>query len=146
MPRDNPEQIPFAYKLYKRTDVASVALAAGFKKTFCRGVKIEFVGVWCAHTIAIMIFVSNCGCRRDTVASVGSLISKTLPFVANNVTIKTFRHALSLDEVRCQATLTLRHVDADIHRASIGPSSAPISTTAPVHRTSARISMRGSRT
>lgn len=46
LPRDNPEQIPFAYKLYKRTDIASVALAAGFKKTFCREVKIEFVGVW----------------------------------------------------------------------------------------------------
>lgn len=52
LPRDNPEQIPFAYKLYKRTDIASVALAAGFKKTFCREVKIEFVGVWYAQVFA----------------------------------------------------------------------------------------------
>ena len=46
LPRDNPEQVPFAYKLYKQTDAESLALAAGFKQTFCRDVKIEFVGVW----------------------------------------------------------------------------------------------------
>ena len=36
---------------------------------------------------------------RDTVASVGLIRSKTLPFTTTNRTIKTFRHALSLDEV-----------------------------------------------
>ena len=35
-----------AYKLFKRTDAESIELAAGFKQTFCRDVKIEFVGVW----------------------------------------------------------------------------------------------------
>lgn len=46
LPRDNMEQIPFAYKLYTKTDKDSLALAAGFKQTFCRTVEIEFVGVW----------------------------------------------------------------------------------------------------
>ena len=44
--KDNVEQVPFAYKLYKRTDAAGIALAAGFKQTFSRDVGIEFVGVW----------------------------------------------------------------------------------------------------
>ena len=46
LPKDNPEQVPMAYKLFKQTDATSVQLAAGFKQTFCRDVKIEFVGVW----------------------------------------------------------------------------------------------------
>ena len=40
---------------------------------------------------------------RDTVASVGLIRSKTLPFTTTNRTIKTFRHALSLDEVYSHA-------------------------------------------
>lgn len=36
---------------------------------------------------------------RDTVASVGLLAGRSLPFVTTNNAIKTFRHALSLDEV-----------------------------------------------
>lgn len=36
---------------------------------------------------------------RDTVRSVG-LVSRTLPFVESNTAIKTFRHAVSLDERR----------------------------------------------
>lgn len=41
-------------------------------------------------------YVSN---SRDTVASVGILWSRSLPFTNSNSAIKTFRHALSLDEV-----------------------------------------------
>lgn len=44
---------------------------------------IEFVGVW------------------DTVASVG-LIPRHLPFTKSNTAIKTFRHAISLDEHRAK--------------------------------------------
>ncbi|KAF7792614.1 hypothetical protein EIP86_003711 [Pleurotus ostreatoroseus] len=91
LPKDNPEQVPMAYKLYKRTDADSIQLAAGFKQTFCRDVKIEFVGVW------------------DTVASVGVLMGKTLPFTTSNTTIKTFRHALSLDEHRAKFRPNLYH-------------------------------------
>ncbi|KAH9891558.1 hypothetical protein C8Q73DRAFT_650292 [Cubamyces lactineus] len=82
LPRDNTEQIPFAYKLYKQTDKGSLELAAGFKQTFCRSVEIEFVGVW------------------ETVSSVGVLMTRTLPFTTANTTVKTFRHALALDEHR----------------------------------------------
>lgn len=41
--KDNTEQIPFAYSLYESDDLG---LVQGFKKTFCRQVPIEFVGVW----------------------------------------------------------------------------------------------------
>jgi hypothetical protein len=37
---------------------------------------------------------------RDTVASVGVIMSRSLPFVEVNTTIRVFRQALSLDEVR----------------------------------------------
>lgn len=91
LPKDNPEQLPLAYKLFKNTDHNSRELAAGFKKTFCRSVLVEFLGVW------------------DTVASVGLLRSKTLPFTTTNTTIKTFRHALSLDERRAKFQPNLYH-------------------------------------
>lgn len=79
--KDNAEQVPFAYKVYNRSDDAANTLAAGFKRTFARDVKVEFLGVF------------------DTVASVGVLVRKNLPFTAANSAVKTFRHALSLDEV-----------------------------------------------
>ena len=41
--------------------------------------------------------------RRETVASVGVIMGRSLPFTTSNTTIKTFRHALSLDEV-CTAS------------------------------------------
>jgi uncharacterized protein (DUF2235 family) len=37
---------------------------------------------------------------RDTVASVGVITGRSLPFVDVNTTIEVFRQALSLDEVR----------------------------------------------
>lgn len=91
LPKDNLQQLPFAYQLYKKTDATSLELAAGFKQTFCRTVNIEFVGVW------------------DTVASVGVVLGKTLPFISDNTTIKTFRHALALDEHRARFRPDLYH-------------------------------------
>ncbi|KAG6919254.1 hypothetical protein DXG01_008050 [Tephrocybe rancida] len=91
LPRDNEQQIPFAYKLYKRIDKIGLGLCAGFKQTFCQDVKVEFVGVW------------------DTVASVGVLAGRTLPFTNSNKAIKTFRHALSLDERRAKFRPNLFH-------------------------------------
>jgi hypothetical protein len=43
------------------------------------------------------------------VASVGMLRSKTLPFTASNQGIKTFRHALALDEVRLSMDAATRY-------------------------------------
>jgi hypothetical protein len=80
LPKDNIEQVPFAYKLFKASK--NETLAEGFKSTFCRAVRIDFLGVW------------------DTVASVGVVMSKSLPFVSGNTTIRVFRHAISLDEHR----------------------------------------------
>jgi hypothetical protein len=37
---------------------------------------------------------------RDTVASVGVIMGRSLPFVGVNTTIRVFRQSLSLDEVR----------------------------------------------
>ncbi|KAI0032570.1 hypothetical protein K488DRAFT_49576 [Vararia minispora EC-137] len=82
--KDNNEQVPFAYKLYKSNKPEDAVTAAGFKQTFCREVPIDFVGVW------------------DTVSSVGVIVGPTLPFVQTNNTIRTFRHALSLDEHRAK--------------------------------------------
>jgi len=46
LPRDNDDQIPFAYNLYKSTAEKEEELAAGFKRTFCTPVHIDFLGVW----------------------------------------------------------------------------------------------------
>jgi uncharacterized protein (DUF2235 family) len=80
LPKNNVEQVPFAYKIFKTPH--NHETAEGFKATFCRPVTIDFLGVW------------------DTVASVGVIMSKSLPFVKGNTAIRVFRHALALDEHR----------------------------------------------
>ncbi|KAH9977574.1 hypothetical protein BJV74DRAFT_149377 [Russula compacta] len=89
--KDNLEQIPFAYKLYASSSYRNNELAIRFKKAFSREVPIEFLGVW------------------DTVASVGILSRRTLPFVGANSMIKVFRQALSLDECRAKFSPNLYH-------------------------------------
>ncbi|KAF8481786.1 hypothetical protein DFH94DRAFT_691438 [Russula ochroleuca] len=89
--KDNSEQLFFAYKLYKSTSSSDKTLAHGFKETFCRPVPIDFVGVW------------------DTVASVGVVMGRSLPFVNVNTTIRVFRQALSLDEHRAKFRPNLYH-------------------------------------
>ncbi|KAJ7912904.1 hypothetical protein B0H13DRAFT_1613010 [Mycena leptocephala] len=71
------------YKMYTTTDETGWKQSNAFKKTFSIDVDIEFIGVW------------------DTVNSVG-LIPKRLPFTTSNSCVKTFRHALSLDERRAK--------------------------------------------
>ncbi|KAJ7643717.1 hypothetical protein FB45DRAFT_280795 [Roridomyces roridus] len=82
LPRDNQEQIPFAFKMYKDTSAAGMKTAAGYKDTFCQDVTVDFMGIW------------------ETVDSVGVLMGRTLPFTGLNTSIKTLRHALALDEHR----------------------------------------------
>ncbi|KIK47266.1 hypothetical protein CY34DRAFT_74473 [Suillus luteus UH-Slu-Lm8-n1] len=91
LPKSDVQQICFAYDAYKQTGVQADALAAGFKQTFSRDVKVEFVGVW------------------DTVQSTGVLLSRNLPFTDSNTLIKTFRHALALDERRVRFQPELYH-------------------------------------
>jgi uncharacterized protein (DUF2235 family) len=107
LPRGNQAQVPFAYKLYKREDEEGVKLCAGFKQTYCQDVKIEFLGVW------------------DTVASVGVFIKRTLPFTNSNRSIKTFRHALALDERRTKFQPNYYHRPPPCDSAIVGSTSAP---------------------
>ena len=44
---------------------------------------------------------------RDTVSSVGVLVSRHFPWIIYNSNIKTFRHALSLDEVSLHASVEM---------------------------------------
>ncbi|PBK58558.1 hypothetical protein ARMSODRAFT_1028161 [Armillaria solidipes] len=83
LPADNWEQVPFAYKMYTRTDKVGWDQSKAFKKAFSNDVQIEFLGVW------------------DTVNSVG-LMPKRLPFTTSNTILRTFRHAISLDERRAK--------------------------------------------
>ncbi|KAH9952519.1 hypothetical protein BC827DRAFT_1367125 [Russula dissimulans] len=93
--KDNFEQIPFAYRIYKAKDDSSRDIADRFKKTFAREVIIDFLGVW------------------DTVPSVGLLWSPTLPFAGSNDMIRVFRHALSLDEHRVRFRPNFYHCTPD---------------------------------
>ncbi|GAA5955521.1 hypothetical protein JCM21900_000027, partial [Sporobolomyces salmonicolor] len=89
VPAGNEQSIPLAYSIYKRKgDTILVpggeTLAEGFKRTFSRDVYVHFVGVW------------------DTVASVGAIWPKTLPFASGSNYICHFRQAFSLDERRAR--------------------------------------------
>ncbi|KAJ3528507.1 hypothetical protein NM688_g7989 [Phlebia brevispora] len=77
----NYQQVPFAYELFKRTDEDSIKICETFQRTFCRTVRVEFMGVW------------------ETVASVGT-IPQYLPFISEDDGIRYLRHGLSLDERR----------------------------------------------
>ncbi|KAG5638609.1 hypothetical protein H0H81_011499 [Sphagnurus paluster] len=81
LPACNHQQVPFAYKMFKTTDEIGWKQSNAFKRAFSVDVKIEFIGVW------------------DTVNSVG-LIPRRLPFTTSNTIVRTFRHAVSLDERR----------------------------------------------
>ncbi|KAG7090384.1 hypothetical protein E1B28_009503 [Marasmius oreades] len=83
LPACNHQQVPFAYKMYTQADEVGWKQSNAFKKAFSIDADIEFVGVW------------------DTVNSVG-LIPKRLPFTTSNTNVRTFRHAVSLDERRAK--------------------------------------------
>ncbi|KAJ6585672.1 hypothetical protein B0H19DRAFT_1110417 [Mycena capillaripes] len=83
LPVDNHQQVPFAYRIYTRADATGWAQSNAFKRAFSNHVHIDFIGVW------------------DTVDSVG-LIPKRLPFTTSNTIVRTFRHAVSLDERRAK--------------------------------------------
>ncbi|KAF8526093.1 hypothetical protein JB92DRAFT_2873303 [Gautieria morchelliformis] len=94
LPRDNVEQVSFAYQMYKATGKKNNKLAHGFKQAFCRTVQIDFMGCW------------------DTVSSVGVFWGRHLPFTSSNTSIRYFRQALSLDEHRAKFQPNTWHRDA----------------------------------
>ncbi|OBZ79069.1 hypothetical protein A0H81_01440, partial [Grifola frondosa] len=91
LPACNHQQIPFAYKMFTKADEKGWKQSTAFKKAFSMDVDIEFIGVW------------------DTVCSVG-LIPRRLPFTSSNTAIRTFRHALSLDEHRAKFKANLYNI------------------------------------
>ncbi|KAF8323165.1 hypothetical protein DL93DRAFT_2162355 [Clavulina sp. PMI_390] len=98
LPKSMPEQVEFAYRIFK-----SGKATATYKRSFCRPVRIEFLGVF------------------DTVSSVGAMVPRVLPFSIDNHITKTFRHALSLDEHRAKFRSNTWHlVHPDLHLDSDG--------------------------
>ncbi|KAI3606387.1 hypothetical protein WG66_009549 [Moniliophthora roreri] len=89
LPACNHQQVPFAYKMYSDPEFSKHD-AQAFKHAFSTDVDIEFLGVW------------------DTVDSVG-LIPRHLPFTADNHIVRTFRHAVALDERRAKFKANMCH-------------------------------------
>ncbi|KAF8890658.1 hypothetical protein BD779DRAFT_1516285 [Infundibulicybe gibba] len=83
LPPHNDQQLDFAFSIYQTTGQKGYELSKEFKQTFARPVTVEFVGVW------------------DTVSSVG-IIPQSHPYTSVNYAVKTFRHALALDERRAR--------------------------------------------
>jgi uncharacterized protein (DUF2235 family) len=90
--------------MYTKADDEGWKQSNAFKKAFSNEVDIEFLGVWQvalhipSNTTAVLTFFSF---YRDTVNSVG-LIPRRLPFTTSNKVVKTFRHAVALDERRAK--------------------------------------------
>ncbi|KAF7791083.1 hypothetical protein EIP86_002044 [Pleurotus ostreatoroseus] len=96
--------------MFSRMDEVGWAQSTAFKKTFSMDVDIEFIGVW------------------DTVSSVG-LVPRHLPFITSNTAIKTFRHAVSLDERRAKFKANLYHRPTnDELKLGVQPGEMPKST------------------
>jgi uncharacterized protein (DUF2235 family) len=105
LPTCNHQQVPFAYKMYTKADDEGWKQLNAFKKAFSNEVDIEFLGVWqvVLHKpfrtkTAVLTFLVF---YRDTVNLVG-LIPRRLPFTTSNKVVKTFRHAVALDERRAK--------------------------------------------
>ncbi|KAK2467670.1 hypothetical protein APHAL10511_000525 [Amanita phalloides] len=83
LPKENIQQVDFAFNIYMTTGYQGYKLSKEFKETFASPADIEFVGVW------------------DTVSSVG-IIPQMHPYTSINYAVKHFRHALALDERRAR--------------------------------------------
>ncbi|KAG5649691.1 hypothetical protein H0H81_002474, partial [Sphagnurus paluster] len=113
LPADNHQQVPFAYKMYTRADDMGWQQSNGFKLAFSVDVDIEFLGVW------------------DTVDSVG-LFPKRLPFTTSNTIVRTFRHAVALDERRAKFKANLwNRPNADEQQYGVQPPPQPPVTESP---------------
>jgi uncharacterized protein (DUF2235 family) len=104
LPACNHQQVPFAYKMYTRANDLGWKQSNAFKRSFSIDVDIEFVGVWYAFSLSLHPLLSSFSISpplRDTVSSVG-IIPRRLPFTTSNTIVRTFRHAISLDERRAK--------------------------------------------
>ena len=99
LPRDNGEQVPFGYALYQRTDEAGLEFAAGFKRTVCAPVNVDFVGVW---SVIRRLRANDSAITQRlqvTVASIRLLYDNNLPFTSANSAVRVFGRVLSSNEV-----------------------------------------------
>ncbi|EEB99560.1 hypothetical protein MPER_00743, partial [Moniliophthora perniciosa FA553] len=80
-PRMQPSQNSLAYKMFTKEDEKGWKQSNAFKKAFSMTLTLNSLA--------------------DTVNSVG-LIPKRLPFTTSNTIVRTFRHAVSLDERRAK--------------------------------------------
>ncbi|TFK32817.1 hypothetical protein BDQ12DRAFT_691934 [Crucibulum laeve] len=95
LPTEHRDRVKAAFDSYQATDTKEGWEASSiFQQTWKSiDVPIEFVGCW------------------DTVNSVGYLTTKSLPFTAFNPMVRTFRHAVALDERRAKFRTNLWNPD-----------------------------------
>ncbi|KAK4700124.1 hypothetical protein P7C70_g6128, partial [Phenoliferia sp. Uapishka_3] len=116
----NEESVNLAYQIYSGKDkwlvkpkctnpectVCGELLADAFKRSFCRETHVHFIGVW------------------DTVASVGALIPRSLPFAQVSRTLKDLKDEI-LNSSPCQGGRAISHfrhaLSLDEHRAKFEP-------------------------
>ena len=102
LPPGNFQQVPFAYKMYTQANKHGWCQSDQFKSAFSKDVPIEFIGVW--HVLSSSKENNNntySDCR-DTVSSLGAFRGRSLPVATASTNVRTFRHALSLDERRAR--------------------------------------------
>ena len=105
LPKEHRDRAPDAFKSYKGTKTAAEwESSRAFQQTFGSiDVPIEFLGCWSVHALPTFYKILNAtGQKRDTVNSVGYWTTKSLPFTAYNPMVRTFRHAVALDERRAK--------------------------------------------
>ncbi|KAF9474321.1 hypothetical protein BDN70DRAFT_322584 [Pholiota conissans] len=85
LPLARKDQVWPAFKSFEMKGEDTWNHSKAFRKeNECKNIIIEFVGVW------------------DTVNSVGVVRAKALPYTASNNSVRTFRHAVALDEHRAR--------------------------------------------
>ncbi len=87
MRKGNESLVPYAIRRFRKKirNKDAFKYAQGFKQTFSRECRPHFLGVW------------------DTVSSVGWIYDPLhLPYTAHNPDVEVCRHAVSIDERRCQ--------------------------------------------
>lgn len=105
----NEQSVSLAYQIYsagadQRFVPGGETLAHAFKRSFSRDAGVHFVGVVSLPETFTLIRANLCLFQWDTVASVGALVPRTLPFSAGSSEVKHFRQALALDERRVRFT------------------------------------------
>lgn len=101
LPPCNYQQVPFAYHMYKRDDKEGWEMSNGFKQAFSIDVEINFMGLF--DTVNSVGRFSEALIKRDYIdIFIVGLIPKELPFAKSNYVVRTFRHAVALDERRAK--------------------------------------------